>query len=335
MNLLRKILIPTVPVYQGITWLRNYCFDNDILKSKSYNFPVICVGNLSVGGTGKTPMIEYLIQLLKEDYYVGTLSRGYRRETKGFLLADDTATAKTVGDEPFQFYQKFSEIIVSVGEDRQLAIEQLLQLEKSPEVLLLDDAFQHRKVQAGLNILLTSYNDLYVNDMVLPTGNLREPKSGAKRADLIIVTKCPENISVKEQEKIKDELKIKSHQQLFFSSISYANEIISKEKGMDLEELKNKPFTLVTGIANPMPLVDYLNKKGFNFNHEAYKDHHDFTASDISKLEKMELVLTTEKDYVRLKDALKGNNVFYLPIASKILNAEAFDNNIKMFIKSF
>jgi tetraacyldisaccharide 4'-kinase len=293
------------------------------------------VGNLSVGGTGKTPMIEYLIQLLKEDYYVGTLSRGYGRQTKGFLLADETATAKTIGDEPFQFYQKFSEIIVSVGEDRQLAIEQLLQLEKSPDVLLLDDAFQHRKVKAGLNILLTSYNDLYVNDMVLPTGNLREPKSGAKRADFIIVTKCPENISVEEQEKIKSELKIESHQQLYFSSISYSDEIVSKDTKIGLEELKSKPFTLVTGIANPKPLVDYLNKKGFKFNHEAYKDHHDFSATEISELETKELIVTTEKDYMRLKDRLKHNNVYYLPIASNILNAEAFNNNIKTFIKSF
>ena len=335
MNLLRKILIPTVPVYQGIAWLRNYCFDKNILKSKTYNFPIICVGNLSVGGTGKTPMIEYLIQLLKEDYYVGTLSRGYGRQTKGFLLADETATAQTIGDEPFQFYQKFSNIIVSVGEDRQHAIEQLLQLEKSPEVLLLDDALQHRKVKAGLNILLTSYNDLYVNDMVLPTGNLREPKSGAKRADLIIVTKCPENISVEEQEKIKHELKIESHQQLYFSSISYSEVIVSKDTEMALEELKNKSFTLVTGIANPTPLVNYLKKKGFEFNHESYQDHHDFSVSEISEFETKELIITTEKDYMRLKNRLKHNNVYYLPIASKILNAEAFNNNIKTFIKSF
>lgn len=335
MNLLRKILIPTVPVYQGITWLRNYCFDKDILKSTSYNFPVICVGNLSVGGTGKTPMIEYLIQLLKEDYFVGTLSRGYGRQTKGFLLADDNVTAKTIGDEPFQFYKKFADIIVSVGEDRQHAIEQLLKLDKAPEILLLDDAFQHRKVKAGLNILLTSYNDLYVNDMVLPTGNLREPKSGAKRADLIIVTKCPEHIGVDEQEKIKQELNIESHQELYFSSISYSQEIFSKDAKMDLEDLKSNPFTLVTGIANPRPLVDYLNKKGFEFNHKAFKDHHDFSASEISELEKKQLIVTTEKDYMRLRDRLKNNNLYYLPIASAILNKDKFNTKITSFIRNF
>jgi len=334
-NLLRKILIPTVPVYQGITWLRNYCFDKDILKSTSYNFPVICVGNLSVGGTGKTPMIEYLIQLLKEDYYVGTLSRGYGRQTKGFLLADDNVTAKTIGDEPFQFYKKFADIIVSVGEDRQHAIEQLLKLDKAPAILLLDDAFQHRKVRAGRNILLTSYNDLYENDMVLPTGNLREPKAGAKRADLIIVTKCPEHIGVDEQEKIKQELNIESHQELYFSSISYSQEIFSKDAKMDLEDLKSNPFTLVTGIANPRPLVDYLNKKEFEFNHEAFKDHHDFSASEISELEKKQLIVTTEKDYMRLRDRLKNNNLYYLPIVSEILNKDKFNTKITSFIRNF
>ncbi|MEZ4796016.1 MAG: tetraacyldisaccharide 4'-kinase [Flavobacteriaceae bacterium] len=335
MNLLRKILIPTVPVYQGITWLRNYCYDKDILKSKAYNFPIICVGNLSVGGTGKTPMIEYLIRLLKEDYSVGTLSRGYGRQTKGFLLADDTATAKKIGDEPFQFYAKFSDIIVSVGEDRQNAIEQLIQLEKLPEILLLDDAFQHRKVKAGLNILLTSYNDLYVNDMVLPTGNLREPKSGAKRADIIVVTKCPETVTVQEQESVKNELNIATHQQLFFSSISYASEIVSKDKAMDLDELKKKSFTLVTGIANPKPLVDFLNNKGFKFHHEAFNDHHDFSASEISELETKELILTTEKDYMRLRDSLKGSNLYYLPITNKIVDEDKFSKSIKSFIKNF
>lgn len=335
MKLLRKILIPTVPVYQGITWLRNYCYDKDVLKSKAYNFPIICVGNLSVGGTGKTPMIEYLIRLLKEDYFVGTLSRGYGRQTKGFILADDNVTAKTIGDEPFQFYSKFSDIIVSVGEDRQNAIDQLKQLNKLPEVLLLDDAYQHRKVKAGFNVLLTSYNDLYVNDMVLPTGNLREPKSGAKRADLIVVTKCPEYITVEEQESVKKKLNIATHQQLFFSSISYANEIVSKDKKMDLEELRKKPFTLVTGIANPKPLVDFLNNKGFKFHHEAFNDHHDFNKKEINELETKELILTTEKDFMRFGNRLKNSNTYYLSIEPVILNEDSFNNSIKSFIKNF
>ena len=335
MNLLRKILIPIVPVYQGVTWLRNYCFDKEILKSKAYHFPVICVGNLSVGGTGKTPMIEYLIRLLKVEYSVGTLSRGYGRQTKGFILADDNVTAKTIGDEPFQFYSKFPDIIVSVGEDRQQAIEQLKQIEKLPEVLLLDDAFQHRKVKAGFNILLTSYNDLYVNDMVLPTGNLREPKSGANRADLIVVTKCPETITIEEQESIKRELNIASHQHLFFSSIKYANKIVSKTKTIDLEELKNKSFTLVTGIANPTPLVDFLSNKGFKFDHETYKDHHDFNEAELLELEKKEFIVTTEKDFMRLRSRLKNENVYYLPITLVVLNENKFNSKIKSFVRNF
>jgi tetraacyldisaccharide 4'-kinase len=224
---------------------------------------------------------------------------------------------------------------VSVGEDRQKAIAHLMQLEHSPGVLLLDDAFQHRRVKAGLNILLTSYNDLYVNDMVLPTGNLREPKSGAKRADIIIVTKCPENISESEQISVKNQLQLESHQQLFFSSIVYAETMVSGFDESVLEDLKAQKFTLVTGIANPKPLVDFLGENGFEFQHKAYKDHHDFTASDINELEAEELIVTTEKDYVRLKDQLKNDNIFYLPIRTKLLNAETFDAAIKSFINRF
>lgn len=335
MKLLRKILIPIVPVYQGVTWLRNYCYDKNFLKSKSYNLPIICVGNLSVGGTGKTPMIEYLIRLLKNDYLVGTLSRGYGRQTKGFCIADSYSEANTIGDEPFQFYQKFDDIIVSVGEDRQSAIDNLLQLDKSPNVLLLDDAFQHRKVKAGLNILLTSYSDLYINDIVLPTGNLREPKSGANRADIIVVTKCPSNISEQDQKKIKGDLDIKDHQKLFFSTITYSKSVISEKRQIDLNQLKNTPFSLVTGIANPKPLVDYLLGKGFKFNHESYKDHHNFSKSEIAELCKNELVLTTEKDFMRLRGKLEEDKLFYLPIESNIIDSEAFDLRIKSFVANF
>jgi tetraacyldisaccharide 4'-kinase len=334
-KLLRNILIPVVPAYHGITWLRNYGYDNNILKSKAYNFPVICVGNLSVGGTGKTPMIEYLIRLLKDDYRIATLSRGYGRKTNGFIIADENAAAQSIGDEPYQFYKKFNNIIVSVGEDRQGAIENILELPQPPQILLLDDAFQHRKVSAGMNILLTSYNDLYVNDMVLPTGNLREPKSGARRANVIIVTKCPENITFEEQETIKTALNIDAHQQLFFSTISYADNVISSSSKIALEDLKHKTFTLITGIANPKPLVDYLKSREFEFNHKAFKDHHDFTKDDITTLKQEELIITTEKDYVRLDDKLESDRLFYLPITSKIFNAEAFDSIIKSFVHSY
>lgn len=336
MKLFRKILIPIVPVYQAITWLRNYGYDYNFLKSKGYNLPVICVGNLNVGGTGKTPMIEYLIRLLQKDYKLGTLSRGYGRQTKGFILANKKSTAQTLGDEPFQFYNKFPDVIVSVGEDRQNAIEQLLHLKPSPEVLLLDDAFQHRKVKAGFNILLTSYDSLYVNDMLLPTGNLREPKSGAKRADIIIVTKCPESLSSEAKNRIESKLIVRSHQHLFFSSISYSDTVISKEKTIELRDLKEQNITLVTGIANPIPLVKYLEEKELKFNHMVFKDHHDFSKSELNKLREKELILTTEKDYVRLKDNIESDKLYYLPIEAKILkDTTKFNSIIETFVKNF
>jgi tetraacyldisaccharide 4'-kinase len=334
-KLLRKILFPIVPVYQGVTWLRNYCYDNDYFSSKTYDFPIICVGNLSVGGTGKTPMIEYLIRLLQNDYLVGTLSRGYGRQTKGFIIADSQCSAETIGDEPFQFHHKYSNIIVSVDADRQNGIKQLLELDRPPNVLLLDDAFQHRKVSAGLNVLLTTYGDLYANDMVLPTGNLREPKSGAKRADVIIVTKCPDNISENEQKLITNALNIETNQNIFFSSICYSDTLISKEESINLTGLMNREFTLVTGIANPKPLVEYLSSKEYQFKHESFKDHHDFTPSEIKELDKKDFILTTEKDYARLVDKLVNAKLFYLPITTRIINHDAFNSIIKSFISKF
>ena len=230
MKLIRNIAIPFVPVYYAITSLRNTLYDLGVIKSVSYDFPVICVGNLSVGGTGKTPMIEYLIHLLKDDFKVATLSRGYKRKTKGFILADTFSTAQTLGDEPFQFYNKFkNDILVAVDTDRKNAIKELMQLDSLPEVVLLDDAFQHRKVKAGFNILLTTYSNPYFNDFVLPTGNLREPRNGAKRANVIIVTKCPSHLSETEKSKFLKAIDPEENQYVFFSSIDYSNEIVSGE----------------------------------------------------------------------------------------------------------
>jgi len=206
MKILRILLFPIVPIYFTITWLRNWFYNKNIFGTKSFDFPVICVGNLSTGGTGKTPMIEYLIRLLSPKNNVATLSRGYKRVTKGFILADKDANVDTIGDEPFQFYNKFKDITVVVDEDRQNGIKELRDLKTQPNIVLLDDAYQHRKVKAGFNILLTAFNNLYINDIVLPTGNLREPKSGAKRADIIVVTKCPEDLS--EEKRYLSEIKL-------------------------------------------------------------------------------------------------------------------------------
>ncbi|HSN48353.1 MAG TPA: tetraacyldisaccharide 4'-kinase [Flavobacterium sp.] len=216
MNLLRKILFPFAILYGFITGIRNFLYDKGILKSYSFDVPVIAVGNLSVGGTGKTPQIEYLIRLLSPKYKVATLSRGYKRQSKGFVLADSTSNAEILGDEPFQFYKKFNKIQVAVDADRKHGIDQLLSQTNKPEVILLDDAFQHRKVKAGFYILLTSYGDLYSDDFMLPTGNLRESNSGAQRADMIVVTKCPATLSLDEQNEIKAKLKLEPNKELYY-----------------------------------------------------------------------------------------------------------------------
>ncbi|OUS03391.1 tetraacyldisaccharide 4'-kinase [Flavobacteriales bacterium 33_180_T64] len=335
MKLLRKILFPFVPIYYLVTCVRNILYDLGWKSSKSYNLPVICVGNLSVGGTGKTPTIEYLIRLLKDDHKVATLSRGYKRESSGFVIADTHATAKTIGDEPFQFYKKFKDVIVSVDENRQHGISQLIK-SLQPEVILLDDAFQHRKVKAGFNILLTAYNNLYCDDSVLPTGNLREPRAGAKRADIILVTKCPVSISTSEKELVLKKIKPLSHQSVYFSMISYSERILSENDNFYLEDLKGKNVTLVTGIANPKPLLDYLKSKSINFEHLNYKDHHAFTISEIETLKQKEIVLTTEKDYVRLKNEFTSNpeQLCYLPISFIIDNDSAFNAQVGAFINT-
>lgn len=334
MKLIRYLLFPVVPVYYMVTWLRNKLYDWGIKKSTAYDFPVICVGNLSVGGTGKTPMIEYLIRLLKSERYVATLSRGYKRQTQGFMIADENATANTIGDEPFQFYQKFKDVIVSVDENRVHGISQLMALQRPPEVVLLDDAFQHRKVKAGFHILLTSYDDLYTEDILLPTGNLREPRQGAKRADIIVVTKCPENISEENKKEIKRKINALEHQEVFFGSITYSESVRNNKDHIDLVTLKNQSFTLVTGIANPKPLVSYLTALGLQFEHLKFKDHHDFSASERDILKHKKLIITTEKDMMRLLPHFSESEfIYYLPIAMKIDRPLQFDTLVSRFVK--
>ncbi|WP_299115206.1 tetraacyldisaccharide 4'-kinase [uncultured Winogradskyella sp.] len=331
MKFIRIILFPIVPIYYVVTWFRNWLYDKGVKSSKNYNLPIICVGNLSTGGTGKTPMIEYLIRLLKGQKSIATLSRGYKRITDGFVLADENATADTIGDEPYQFFKKFEDIKVTVDGNRQNGIEQLMALEEKPEVILLDDAYQHRKVNAGFSILLTAYHKPYYEDIVLPTGNLREPRFGSKRADIIVVTKCPKAISKAEKSAMSSKLKLKSYQQLFFSHIEYSEKVISKHNALALSTLPK--FTLVTGIANATPLVNFLTNKGLEFDHLEYPDHYSFRPVDIEKLENKALIITTEKDYVRLSNnEVFENSLYYLPIEMKIDNAEAFESTILSFV---
>ena len=327
MKNLRKLLFPFSLLYGSILALRNLFYDKGWFESKSYSTPIICVGNLSTGGTGKSPMIEYLISFLKEDYKVAVLSRGYKRKTSGFLEVLTDSKAENVGDEPLQFKRKFPEIVVAVCANRQEGIEQI---RVKADVILLDDAFQHRKVNASTNILLTTFNDLYIHDMVLPAGNLRESKRGANRADLVVVTKCPEKHSYAKLQEIQYILDLKPEQKIYFSKISYDDSIFGKSESLPLNYLLDKKFTLVTGIANPKPLVEFLNKNHYNFEHKKFPDHHHFSNSEIKQLEGKDIILTTEKDYVRLKPRLNKFAIYYLPIKTVVLREQ--DEFFKDFI---
>lgn len=340
MKLLRFLLFPFAVLYDVITRIRNWFFNLGILKSTSFDIPVIAVGNLSVGGTGKSPQIEYLMRLLKDNYKIAVLSRGYKRKTEGFQLVNDTHTAEDVGDEPLQFYKKFkNDITVAVDADRTNGIQQLLQNDIPPQVVLLDDAYQHRKVTASSYILLTKYNDLYVDDFLLPTGNLRESRRGAKRAKVIVVTKCPENLSKAAQEKIVRKINPKSYQKVFFTTIAYDENLKGTEE-LAVSDLKEKEVLLVTGIANPKPLLNFLEEKGVSFKHLNFPDHHNFTQQDIENIKKsfeelpseQKIILTTEKDYMRLEGKIDGLN--YISIKSKFLSEdEIFDSLVLEEIK--
>jgi tetraacyldisaccharide 4'-kinase len=334
MNLLRKILFPFAILYGFITSVRNFLFDKGILKSYSFDLPVIAVGNLSVGGTGKTPQIEYLIRLLSDKYKVATLSRGYKRQSEGFVLANEKSDAVQLGDEPFQFYQKFATIQVAVDANRKNGIEQLLSNSNPPEVILLDDAFQHRKVKAGFYIMLTSYGDLYCNDFMLPTGNLRESRSGVQRANIVIVTKCPSDLSLDAQNKIIKELRLSSNQSLFFTFIDYDDVVYSEKETLKVAEIKSVEKILLAGIAKPESFFAHLKQE--NDECLTFPDHHHFSESELLEIKKKannKIIVTTEKDYVRLKGSILSKQLYFLPIKSSFLSdADDFDKNILNYV---
>ena len=337
MNLVRKMLFPVSIIYNLITQLRNGLYDRGFLKTCAYPIPIITVGNLNTGGTGKSPQIEYLIRLLSDNHRVATLSRGYKRQSKGFVLAHKNTTAAILGDEPFQFFSKFKNIQVAVDANRINGINQLLLQSQKPEIVLLDDAFQHRKVKAGLNILLTAFDDLYSNDFVLPCGNLRESRKNAYRASVIIVTKCPKTLSVFEQENIKNKLQLEENQSIFFSYIQYDERVFSKSTSLKINDIQKKSKLLVAGIANPKPFFDFL--KNPDDKTLRFADHHRFLEKDIQLINKMadnRLIITTEKDFVRLKDSDLNGPLFYLPIKSDFVsNSHLFDKIVLDFVNSF
>lgn len=324
MKVLRFLLFPFAILYDFVTRIRNFFFDTGIFSRTSFKTPLIVVGNLSVGGTGKTPQIEYLIRLLKDNYKTAVLSRGYGRKTKGFVLLNDTHSATDVGDEPLQYFRKFKNVDIAVDADRVAGVKKLIE-KNAPDVLLLDDAFQHRKVKGSFYVLLTKFDDLFVDDFLLPTGGLRESREGAKRAHIILVTKCPTNLSKEAQDSIKQKL-LQFHKKVFFTRISYGDTLLGSME-VATSKLKNFEVLLITGIANPVPLVNYLKSLNVQFQHLEFADHHHFSDKEIERIEKKfkempssKIILTTEKDYVRLRDKIQ--EISYLPIETTFLNNE-------------
>lgn len=321
-------MYPISLLYGFITYIRNKLYDYDVLKSNEFKLPVISVGNLNVGGVGKTPHVEYLIRLLDE-YNIATLSRGYKRTTKGFLIADNNSTIYEIGDEPLQYNTKFKTVIVAVDENRVRGIKKIKETNPETNIIILDDAYQHRAVKPGINILITDYSKLYINDLVLPSGRLREWSIGSNRADIIVVSKTPSILSPIEIRRIKSDLNPKPHQEIFFSYTKYGHLIPFTEITQShlLENKEKCSVLLITGIAKPSPLFYHLKNQYNIVEHLKFSDHHNFSPSDIEQIKKSytnlfgnnKLIITTEKDIMRLslpeiKEQLNELPIFYQPI---------------------
>jgi len=344
---IRILLFPFSLVYLLIIFLRNRLFDKGVFKSATFNLPLICVGNIAAGGTGKSPMTEYLVKELKAHFRIATLSRGYKRKTRGYALANENSNALEIGDEPMQFHIKFPDVPIAVGEARIEAIPQLLHDKPETQAIILDDAFQHRSVKAGMNIVLTDCNNLYTRDWYLPTGDLRDEKSSVKRAEIIIVTKCKADLAPEEKEAVIEELQPEKTQSVFFTTIRYGKpyHISSKKPAQvspDMEVL------LVTGIANPRPLKNLLQEKSKAYYEMAYNDHHIFSIDDLKEIKKRfdtisadkKIIITTEKDAVRLvkfDQELADMPLYVVPIELEFLfnDAGRFNGLIGTFIKDF
>ncbi|HWZ35708.1 MAG TPA: tetraacyldisaccharide 4'-kinase [Mucilaginibacter sp.] len=336
MKFLRLLLFPFSLIYGLIVVMRNWCFDAGLLKSRRFSLPVIAVGNLTIGGAGKSPMTEYLVRLLKNENKVATLSRGYGRSTKGFLLADADATADGVGDEPSQFKHKFPDVTVAVCEKRVDGIEQL---QTNHDLIILDDAYQHRAVKPGLSILLFDYNGLNNPHLVLPAGDYREPFSGRWRADVIVISKCPADLPAGEQERIIYDMAPLPYQQVFFSAINYMG--LQDLKGNDVDTIIDQDTTvfLLTGIANPDPLIDYIKKQTLHFIQHNYPDHHRFSLKNITKLAdefaacgaQKKLIVTTEKDAQRLGEQELSSLVNKLPVLVLPISVNFLDGRQEQF----
>jgi tetraacyldisaccharide 4'-kinase len=342
MSALKVLLLPFALVYDLVTRIRNRMYDTKWKPSVTFDLPVIGVGNLAVGGTGKTPMVEYLIRLLSASHKVTTLSRGYGRKTKGFLVADAKANAASVGDEPLQLFAKYGDqVTVAVCEDRAFAVPHLLDQFPDTQVIVMDDVFQHRRVNPGLSILLTEFSRPFYTDYVLPYGRLRERASGAARADVMVVTKCPVDLDEESMKKMKAQLASYTNKLVFFSRIQYS----APQPMMNHHQPLQNRVILVSGIANHSPLEDHVKKNFKLLKHFVYRDHHAYTAGDLESVrkyaEKEQLpvsILTTEKDRVRLesldlKDYVEKLPIFYVPIEMAFIgNGKDFDSLVLEFV---
>jgi tetraacyldisaccharide 4'-kinase len=336
------MLSPFSILYGIITSIRNLLYDYGIFKSESFDIPIINVGNLSTGGTGKTPHAEYLISLfLKNEINTAYLSRGYKRKTKGFVLANKKSNAEELGDEAYQIYSKFK-ISLAVCEDRVTGVKNLLEKNPDLDVIILDDAFQHRRIKPSLNILITPFHDLFYKDLVLPSGNLREPKYGKNRADVVIVSKTPKDISEKETKEIDKILELIPNENLFFTGLDYL-EVYNQNQKKSLEELKNYHIHIFTGIGNTVSVEAFLKSNSKSYKINSFSDHHDFTDAEIQKIisdfinqdESDKILLTTEKDYSRLKGSellnrFKDLPLYVLPISVRFLNQGKNSFDIKV-----
>jgi len=346
-SVVRILLYPFALIYGAIVWLRNRLYDAKFFSSIEFSVPVITVGNLSTGGTGKTPHVEYLVRLLEYRYKAATMSRGYKRHTQGFLMADENSNALRIGDEPMQYHIKYPELVVSVAEERMTGIPSLLQRRPDVDVILLDDAYQHRSVKAGLTILITDYSRPFYKDHVLPFGSLRESRNAYKRANIIIVSKCPAGLLPEQAKSIEEKIQRLPHQQLFFTCIKYDKpyDFITQ----DIVDISNKNIILVCGIARPEPLVAFLNSNTMDVHVLPYPDHHYFVTPDLEEIKAAydnwnvtgKIIATTEKDAARLHlhyDKLRewGITIAVLPIAIYVLfnKAAEFDAAVLRYVEA-
>lgn len=348
------LLYPLSLIYGMITGIRNFLYNSGVLPTEEFSLPVICVGNITVGGTGKTPHTEYIAGLLKENFKVATLSRGYKRKTRDFRIASPTTPVSEIGDEPMQICKKHPDILVAVDRNRVNGVKRIIEERPETEVIILDDAFQHRRITPGFSILLSDFDRLIINDYMMPYGNLREDKGNMRRADIILITKSPENISPIQRRIIVKEVAKAPYQNLYFTTYIYKDPVRvfadnnGKNNGPDMAKSGDQGIVLITGIANPQPFKDYLGKSFDEIEHLSFPDHYNFKAKDLETISTafenlkspLKYLITTEKDAVRLREFTNiaeplKEALFYIPIGIHFLNddKDEFDNMIVDYVR--